>query len=138
MALNFNIAKVTSLPTTYVGSTLYIVPNANATFTDMYVSSLDGSAVKKIVGIDDLNNLIAAAGDGVVVFANHAALVAATAPTNNRLAFVRDISDDTSLTAGSVGGGFYLWDNSLGSNSAWLFTVGTAALDYVRLSSESW
>ncbi len=67
MALTFNIAKVTNLPSTYLGSTLYILPNSNSTFADMYVSSLDGLTVKKMVGIDDLNNLVATASDYVTL-----------------------------------------------------------------------
>lgn len=54
MALYFNVAKVNSLPTTLAASTLYIIPNANSTYIDMYVSDINGTTAKKIVGVDDI------------------------------------------------------------------------------------
>jgi hypothetical protein len=57
-----SISKVTSLPSTYTPSTLYFVPvGNNTTDVDIYISSSDGSTVRKATssggGIIDLNTL---------------------------------------------------------------------------------
>jgi hypothetical protein len=56
-----NFAKVTTLPTAFVPSTVYLVEGTNVDQVDIYISSRLGDSVRHVVTMDEVLSLISEA-----------------------------------------------------------------------------
>lgn len=116
MANVLSFSKVTALPATFEPSTVYLIPNANAGYLDIFVSDSTGSSVNKVVTRQDVT---AASVSSFEEFPTHTALSGSTAPTASTLAYVANASDDAGQTPAIVGGAFYVWDTTI-ATPAWV------------------
>lgn len=98
------IRKVTVLPSSYEPSTVYLVTTTNPLFFKLYVSSSDGSSVRRLPDMDDIQSWIASAMGGyytALIVANIAARDALTLTTNTQV-LVLDATGDTSVASGAA------------------------------------
>lgn len=139
MTTLFSIAKVNTLPSnydsTYDPSTMYIVPNSNNAYADIYISDSQGISVKKIVSVDDLSSFSISNIEFYATY-NDLPKTQATLPTKNTLAYVYDVSADSSVPSGSAGGGYYIFDyqqyTQIGGGYSWeLTTLDKTPWDYI-------
>lgn len=104
MSAVMKIRKVTTLPGTFENSTLYLVPNADASLFDMYLSASNGASVRRIISKSDIATMIADAISGaesVQIVADIAARNALN-PTTITQVLVLDASADATVTSGAA------------------------------------
>lgn len=109
MAYSFNVAKVSTLPSTYAANTMYLVPNSDNSHLDIYVSNLDGSSIKGIITSQDV---AASIKPEVLTFDTYLAMTSSSNPVIPVLAYVTDASGDTTLNPVITGDALYIWDTS--------------------------
>ena len=132
MANILKIRKVTTLPGTFEGSTLYLVRNAgNVNLFDMYLSTDDGTAVRHIITEGDIDGKITAAVNAglagfnqVQVVANIAARNALT-PTSNIQVLVLDATGDGTVASGAATYAYQV------SNTTWYKISEAESMDVV-------
>lgn len=102
-------SKVTTLPAILEGHTMYLVaPVGKPNHVEVYVTSADASAVKRIVNIDDIQSMIntsIAASTAFEIVDNITARDALSL-VGNKFVLVLDATGDPSVTAGAA---TYAW-----------------------------
>ena len=121
------IHKTTTLPSTLEAHAVYLVaPPAKPNYVEMYVTSADGSAARRIINSDDIQAMIDAAvanvTGGVEIVADIAARNALT-PTNGQYVLVLDASADPTVNSGAAS---YVWRQA---TSQWIKLTEYESLD---------
>lgn len=121
------IHKTTTLPGTLEGHAVYLVaPPAKPNYVEMYVTSADGSAARRIINSDDIQAMIDAAVAGVTgglqIVADIAARDALT-PTNGQHVLVLDASADATVNSGAAS---YVWRSA---TTEWIKLTEYESLD---------
>lgn len=99
------IFKITTLPATLVGNAIYLVGTAaRATEVDIYVTSNDGSAVRKVPNTVDIQNMInsATAALSSLDIVDDIDARDALTPTANKMVLVLDATGDSTVASGSA------------------------------------
>lgn len=121
-------SKVTTLPTVLEGHTVYLVaPATKPNHLELYVTSADASAVKRIVNIDDIQAMINAsisASNAFEIVDNIAARNALPL-TSNKFVLVLDATGDPTVTSGAA---TYAWRSS---SNTWVKISEYESLDVV-------
>jgi len=121
------IHKTTALPGTLDGHAIYLVaPASKPDYVEMYVTSSDGSAVRRIINSDDIQAMIdaslAGVSGGLQIVADIAARNALT-PTNGKYVLVLDASADPTVDSGAAS---YVWRSA---TSEWIKLTEYESLD---------
>lgn len=127
MANILKIRKVTSLPSTYDASTMYLVRSETAGLFEIYVSSDDGATVRHLINQAEIQSMItnAIAGFSTVdVVANIAARDALN-PSVVKQVIVLDATGDPTVSSGSA---TYVYDLT---NTTWVKISEAESLDVV-------
>lgn len=124
---NIRIHKTTALPGTLEGHSVYLVaPAAKPNYVEMYVTSADGSVVRRIINSDDIQAMIdasiASSGNGIDIVSDIAARNALT-PTNGKYVLVLDASADPTVNSGAAS---YVWR---AATSQWIKLTEYESLD---------
>ena len=120
------IFKVTTLPAVLEGHAMYLVaPVAKPNHLEVYVTSADASAVKRIVNIDDIQSMInsSISASNAFEIVNDIAARDALTLTGNKFVLVLDATGDVTVTAGAA---TYAWRSS---NSSWVKIAEYESLD---------
>ena len=124
----FQIYRETALPTPLQPASIYIVaPTGVENYVEVYVTNSAGTQARRIINQADVQAMINAAMSAVQEIVVVADITArnALAPTSTRYVYVRNATDDTTVTSG---GATYLWDVA---NTAWVKTSESESLDMV-------
>lgn len=102
--------KTTALPGTLQGHSVYLVaPTAKPDYVEMYVTSADGTQVRRVINSDDIQAMIdaavASATANIDIVADIAARNALT-PTNGKYVLVLDATADPTVDSGAAS---YVW-----------------------------
>lgn len=103
------IERVTALPGTLAGSTMYIVRSAEAGLAEVYFSNIDGTEARHVINKAEIGQMVSDAVGGF----NNISLVAdlaarnALAPTRPVIAWVLDATADMSVSSGAAS---YIYD----------------------------
>lgn len=121
------IHKTTALPGTLEGHAIYLVaPPSKPDYVEMYVTNAAGSAARRILRDDDIQDMIdaaiAGATGGLQIVADIAARDALT-PTNGLHVLVLDASADATVDSGAAS---YVWR---AATSEWLKLTEYESLD---------
>jgi hypothetical protein len=121
-------SKVTTLPAVLEGHTMYLVaPVAKPNHLEVYVTSADASAIKRIVNIDDIQSMInssISASNAFEIVDNIAARNALSL-SGNKFVLVLDATGDATVASGAA---TYAWRSS---TSAWVKISEYESLDVV-------
>ncbi len=123
----FRLHKTTSLPGTLEGHSIYLVaPASRPQHVEVYVTSADGSSVRRVLNADDIQAMIdasiAASGAALEIVADIAARNALT-PTNGKYVLVLDASADPTVNSGAAS---YVWR---ASTSQWIKLTEYESMD---------
>ena len=123
----FKIHKTTSLPGTLEGNSVYLVaPSSKPNYVEMYVTSTDGTQVRRIINSSDIQAMIDAAvanvTSGIEIIADIAARDALT-PTNGKYVLVLDATGDSTVTSGAAS---YVWYST---TSQWIKLTEYESMD---------
>lgn len=122
----YKIFKETALPGTLQANSIYLIaPASKPDYLEMYVTSNDGSTVKRIINSDDVQAMINVYLQG---FANVLIVADITErnalnPTANIMVLVRDATGDPTVNAGAA---TYIYDTT---NSLWVKIAEYESLD---------
>jgi hypothetical protein len=101
------IYKETTLPATVEANSIYLVaPAAKPNYLELYVTSSDGSQVRRVITDDDV---LALSGSGVRIVDTIADRDAITPKANGMLVYVLDATGDSTVSSGAAS---YLWRES--------------------------
>jgi len=123
----FRLHKTTSLPGTLDGHAIYLVaPASRPQHVEVYVTSADGSSVRRVLNADDIQAMIdasiAASGAALEIVADIAARNALT-PSNGKYVLVLDATGDPTVTSGAAS---YVWR---ASTSSWIKLTEYESMD---------
>lgn len=104
---NFNITRLTALPTTRTANTVYLIgPPDRPAQLEMYVTGNDAATIKRILTQTDIQAMIDASavsgGSGSTIVVNDIAARDALTLTENAFVFVVDASADTTVASGGA------------------------------------
>jgi hypothetical protein len=122
------IFKVTTLPAILEGHSIYLVaPAAKPNHVEVYVTSADASAIKRIVNIDDIQSMInsSIAASNAFEIVDTIADRDALSLTGNKFVLVLDATGDPTVTSGAA---TYAWRSS---RSTWVKISEYESLDVV-------
>lgn len=122
------IFKVTTLPAVLEGHSMYLVaPVAKPNHLEVYVTSADASAIKRIVNIDDIQSMInsSISANNAFEIVDNIAARDALSLTSNKFVLVLDATGDATVTAGAA---TYAWRASV---SSWVKISEYESLDVV-------
>lgn len=124
--------KVSALPSTYEGSTMYMVADSvNAALFEMYLSSADGTTVRHLLNKSDIQSMIntsvagSIAGMGTMSVVADIAARNALAPATTSIALVLNATADTTV---AVGAATYVYD---AGTSTWTKIAEYESMDVV-------
>jgi hypothetical protein len=112
----FKTYRVAILPATFNPNSLYFVRSATADLMDIYMSNEDGSSVRHIININEINALISTAVNASVADNTSIKAVDTIAQRNllvlpkNGFVLVRNATADTTVKAG---GALYFYDTDM-------------------------
>jgi hypothetical protein len=121
------IHKTTTLPGSLEGNAVYLVaPTAKPNYVEMYVTSADGTQVRRVINSDDIQAMIDAAVAGatanIEIVADITARNALT-PTNGKYVLVLDATGDPTVSSGAAS---YVWR---ASTSQWIKLTEYESMD---------
>jgi hypothetical protein len=124
--------KVAALPSTYEGSTMYMVADSvNAALFEMYLSSSDGTTVRHLLNKSEIQSMISTSVAGSIAGMGTMSVVAditarnALAPTTTSMALVLNATADTSVATGAA---TYVFDAAV---STWIKVAEYESMDVV-------
>ena len=107
---NVKFFRETALPATFEpGGVYFVSPDPSSGYVEIYTASNDGSAVRRVVRPQDVQDMITAAlgANQNTVVVDDIAARDALAPTAVKFAYVKDATADTSVNSGAA---LYLFD----------------------------
>lgn len=122
------IFKTTTLPVNLEGHSIYLVaPVGKPNHVEIFVTSADATAIKRVVNIDDIQSMINTAinNNNALEIVDNIAARNALSPTSNRFVLVLDASADPTVNSGAA---TYVWRSSA---SSWIKITEYESLDVV-------
>lgn len=122
------IFKVTTLPATLEGHAMYLVaPSSKPNHLEVFVTSADASAVKRIVNIDDIQSMInsSISASNAFEIVNDIAARDALTLTGNKFVLVLNATGDPTVNSGAA---TYAWR---ASTSTWVKISEYESMDVV-------
>jgi hypothetical protein len=124
--------KVTALPSTYEGSTMYMVSDSvNANLFEMYLSSSDGTSVRHLINKSEIQTMITTTvatsitGMGTMSVVTDIAARDALNPATTSLALVLNATADTTVITGAA---TYVYN---AATSTWIKVAEYESMDVV-------